>query len=77
MKTVAPPTQYYERLLAKLNEQESSIEASAEGAGRDAGNTRDALRQAAGGVSEQHGRMKRLAWKAILGRRRFAQDLSG
>jgi len=27
MKTVAPSTQYYERLLAKLNEQESSIEA--------------------------------------------------
>ena len=26
MKTVAPKTQYYERLLAKLNEQESSIE---------------------------------------------------
>ena len=26
MKTVAPSTQYYERLLAKLNEQESSIE---------------------------------------------------
>jgi len=27
MKTVAPSTQYYDRLLAKLNEQESSIEA--------------------------------------------------
>ena len=27
MKTVAPSTHYYERLLAKLNEQESSIEA--------------------------------------------------
>lgn len=26
MKTVAASTQYYERLLAKLNEQESSIE---------------------------------------------------
>ena len=26
MKTVAQSTQYYERLLAKLNEQESSIE---------------------------------------------------
>ncbi|MGH9887118.1 MAG: hypothetical protein ACREBE_16450, partial [bacterium] len=26
MKTVAPSTQYYERLLAKLNEQESAIE---------------------------------------------------
>jgi chromosome segregation ATPase len=26
MKTVAPSTQYYERLLTKLNEQESSIE---------------------------------------------------
>ena len=26
MKTVAPSTQYYDRLLAKLNEQESSIE---------------------------------------------------
>ena len=26
MKTVAPSTQYYERMLAKLNEQESSIE---------------------------------------------------
>lgn len=26
MKTVAPTTQYYQRLLAKLNEQESSIE---------------------------------------------------
>ncbi len=26
MKTVAQTTQYYERLLAKLNEQESSIE---------------------------------------------------
>ena len=26
MKTVASTTQYYERLLAKLNEQESSIE---------------------------------------------------
>ena len=26
MKTVAPSTQYYERLLAKLNEQESTIE---------------------------------------------------
>jgi DNA repair ATPase RecN len=26
MKTVAPSTQYYERLLGKLNEQESTIE---------------------------------------------------
>ena len=26
MKTVAQTTQYYDRLLAKLNEQESSIE---------------------------------------------------
>ena len=26
MKTVAPSTQYYERLLTTLNEQESSIE---------------------------------------------------
>ena len=26
MKTVAQSTQYYERLLSKLNEQESSIE---------------------------------------------------